>query len=117
MRRALQSVLFALLAGALALPAPPAAAQTATATIRGKVTDDRGAARGGAGIEATGPASGYVQNIAAGSDGSFQLGGLTPGEYTVTVTATGFEPRAQKVRVLVGQNLELNLVLSAAEVV
>src|SRR5262249_40571586 len=57
MRRTIQICLFALLVGALAVPA---VAQTATATIRGKVTNEQQAALGGATIHATGTASGFV---------------------------------------------------------
>jgi hypothetical protein len=113
MRRTLKSCLLALLVGALAVPA---VAQTATATIRGKVTNDQQAALGGATIQATGTASGFVETITAGPDGSFQLGGLTPGEYKITVSASSFEPRSEVVTVLVGQNLSVVFVLTPTQV-
>jgi len=113
MRRTFQYCLFALLAGALAVPA---VAQTATATIRGKVTNEQQAALGGATIQATGTASGFVQTVTAGPDGSFQLGGLTPGEYRITVSASGFEPHSETVTVLVGQNLSVVFVMTATQV-
>ena len=99
------------------LLAGAAAAQTSTATIRGKVTNEQNAPLAGAEVMAVGTASGFVQTVKAGSDGSFQLGGLTPGEYLITVSAGGMEPREKTVTVLVGQNLNLTFVLSPTAVI
>jgi hypothetical protein len=104
MRRTVKVCLLALLAVALAVPA---AAQTSTATIHGKVTNEQGTALGGAKIQAVGTASGFVSTVAAGADGSFQLGGLTPGTYTITVSASGFEARSETLTVLVAQNVSV----------
>jgi hypothetical protein len=113
MRRTLKSCLFALLVGALAASA---VAQTSTATIHGKVADEQGKVLAGAKIDAVGTASGFVKTVTAGPDGSFQLGGLTPGEYTIVVSAPGFEPRSETQTVLVGQNLALIFVLTPTAV-
>ena len=56
MRPTLKVFLCALLVGALAIPA---LAQTSTATIRGKVTNDQGKALGNAKVTAVGTASGF----------------------------------------------------------
>jgi outer membrane receptor protein involved in Fe transport len=113
MRRRFKSFLFVLLVGALAVPA---FAQTTTATIRGKVTVEGGTALPNAQIHAVGTASGYTQNITTGGTGFYQLGGLTPGEYKITVSAEGFDSYNETVRVLVGQNLDLNVVLKPGAV-
>lgn len=105
MRRTFRSLLLALLAGALAVAA---AGQSTTASIRGKVTNDKGEALAGAKVTAVGTASGFVQSAASGADGAFQLGGLVPGEYQIVVTAKGFEDSKERVVVLLGQNLTLN---------
>ena len=102
MRRTFKSFLWVLLAGAVAIPA---VAQSTTATIRGKVENEQGAALA-AEITAVGTASGFVKTVTAGPDGSFQLAGLTPGEYKIVVAATGFEAHEQTLNVLVGQNLD-----------
>src|ERR1700744_3033738 len=109
MTRMLKSFLFALLAGALAMSA---LAQTSTANIRGKVTDNQNAALAGAEVTAVGTASGFITTTRAGADGAFQLGNLIPGEYEITVSAQGFEARSQKVTVLVGQNLNVTFVMT-----
>jgi outer membrane receptor protein involved in Fe transport len=109
MRRTTKSLLCALVACALAASA---LAQTTTATIRGKVTKEGGAPLGNAKIEAVGTASGFVKTITAATDGSFQLAGLTPGQYNLVVSASGFEARSETVTVLVGQNLNLVFVMT-----
>jgi hypothetical protein len=96
--------------------AAAAAAQTATANIHGKVTNEQGAPLGGARIDAVGTASGFVKNVTAGADGSFRLAGLTPGEYAIAVTAPGFEPRTDTLIVLVGQDLPITLVMTPTQV-
>src|SRR5436305_6959030 len=114
MTRILRSLLLLLLAGALAVPA---LAQTSTATIRGKVTNDQNAALGGAQITAVGTTSGFVLTVKAGPDGAFTLGNLTPGEYIITVAASGFEERSQTVTVLVGQSLNVTFVMTPTAVI
>src|SRR5262245_17585830 len=104
MTRTWKSLLFVLLSGALAVAA---FAQTSTVTIRGKVTNDQSAALAGAQITAVGTASGFVTTVKAGPDGGFQLGNLVPGEYIVSVSASGFQERSQTVTVRVGQNLDV----------
>lgn len=114
MRRTFHSMLFALLVGIVALSA---FGQSTTATIRGKVTNDHGSPLGNAEINAVNTATGFVKTVKAGNDGSFQLAGLTPGEYNIVVAAQAFEARSENVRVLVGQNLEMTFVLTPTAVV
>jgi outer membrane receptor protein involved in Fe transport len=113
MMRMLKPFLFALLAGALAMSA---LAQTSTANIRGKVTDNQSSALPGAEITAVGTSSGFITTAKAGPDGAFVLGNLTPGEYEITVSAQGFEARSQRVTVLVGQNLNVIFVMTPTAV-
>ncbi|PYQ26565.1 MAG: TonB-dependent receptor, partial [Acidobacteria bacterium] len=93
-----------------------AMAQSTTANIRGKVENERGNSIAKAEINAVSTQSGFVKTVNTGSDGSYQLNGLTPGEYQIVVAATGYEPRTETVTVLVGQNLEMNLRLSPTAV-
>jgi hypothetical protein len=112
MRRTFTWLLFALLLAASAL-----AQSSSTATIRGKVTNEKGTTLGGAEINAVGTASGFVKTVKAEPDGAFVLPGLTPAEYNIVVAAPGYEPRSETVRVLVGQNLVVNFVLTPTAVV
>jgi hypothetical protein len=113
MRRSFPSLLCLLLAGALATSA---AAQTTTANLHGKVTNEQRAALPGAQIRAVSTASGFSRTTTAGPDGAFQLAGLTPGEYSLTVSAAGFEARTDTVVVRVGQNLDVTFVMTPTAV-
>lgn len=103
MRRRFTIWLFALLAASVAL-----AQSSTTATIRGRVTNQSGAAVADAEINAVSTTSGFVRTVKSTSDGSYTLVGLTPGEYNIVIAAPGFDPISQTVTVLVGQSLELN---------
>jgi hypothetical protein len=114
MRTTISRFLYVLLVAAIAISA---GAQTTTATIRGKVTNERGSSVANAEINAVNTATGFVVTTHTRPDGSYQLGGITPGELNVVVAAPGYEPRSQTMRILVGQNIDANLVLSPTAVV
>lgn len=84
-------------------------AQTTTATLRGKITNAQGNAVANAEIDAVQVATGFVHTVHSRPDGSYTLGGLTPGLYNLVVAAPGYEPKNQDVTVLVGQTLDLNI--------
>src|SRR2546428_1665800 len=90
--------------------------QATTATIRGKVMNDRGSTIPNAEINAVSTSSGFVKTVHSNADGSYTLAGLTPGEYQIVVASSGYEPRNETITVLVGQNLEMNLRLTATAV-
>jgi hypothetical protein len=94
-----------------------AVAQSTTATIRGRVTAKDSTAVPGAQIQAVGTTTGFVKEVTAGGDGSFQLAGLTPGEYTIAISAEGFQPQNETLTVLVGQNLSVRFVMTETAVV
>jgi outer membrane receptor protein involved in Fe transport len=92
-------------------------AQTSTtAALRGRITNDAGAAVAGAEINAVNTANGFVKTVTSGADGSYTLAGLTPGTYNIVVAAKGFEPKSQDITVLVGQSLQLDLRVSTTAV-
>ncbi|MGH9423777.1 MAG: carboxypeptidase-like regulatory domain-containing protein, partial [Thermoanaerobaculia bacterium] len=91
----------------------PAAAQLTTATIHGKVTNQNGTAIPAAEIDAVNAASGFVKTVNSGPDGSYTMAGIQPGEYNLVVAAPGSQPRNETVRILVGQNIEMNFVMTA----
>lgn len=101
----------AALALGLAL-ALPAAAQIATATVRGSVTAQNEAA-GGAGVVATNLVTGYSARTSAGSDGNYVLPPLPPGRYRIVATAAGNAPTTQLITLRVGQNVSLDLALES----
>src|ERR1044072_3837183 len=114
MRRTLHLIGIALLAG---LVATAAFAQATTATIRGKVTNDRGGALGNAEINAVSTATGFVHTVKADANGAFNLAGLAPGEYNIVVAAPAYEAKSETVTVLLGQNLDMNFLLSPTAVI
>ena len=67
----------------------PAFGQTTTATIRGKVVNERGNVIGNAEINAVSTTSGFVITVHSRGDGTYTLAGLTPGEYNIIVAAQG----------------------------
>jgi hypothetical protein len=82
---------FALFAFCLALLWPePSRAQVQTG-VNGTVTDLSGAVITGAHVTATNNATGVPASAVTSSAGTFSIIGLNPGEYSVTVEATGFK--------------------------
>jgi outer membrane receptor protein involved in Fe transport len=75
----------------LALVATSAFAQTSTTgSIEGAITDPNGAAVKGATVTVTSPNLIKSQTATTGDDGRFQIGNLPPGQYKVSVEASGF---------------------------
>jgi hypothetical protein len=101
-------VLIVIAAGALA--------QSTTATIKGKVQNERGDNIANAEINAVATQTGFVKTVNSHGDGTYLLNGLTPGEYQIVVAAPGYEPRNETLTVLLGQNLEMNLRLTPTAV-
>ena len=70
--------------------------------IQGTITDAAGASVGGASIEIRSLGEGTSKILTTDKGGFYSLGPLTPGEYTVTITAAGFERMQVTTRVLTG---------------
>lgn len=66
-------------------------AQTAQGSIRGTVTDNTGAAIAGADVEITNTSTDVHEVTKTNSSGAFDVLSLNPGNYNVTVTASGFK--------------------------
>ncbi len=82
------------LTGAAAIPAPSLFAQAISVNggaIQGTISDPSGAAVPNAQISITSPSTGFKKDLTADKSGFYSIGPLNPGEYTVTVTASGFE--------------------------
>ncbi len=65
-------------------------AQEARGTIQGRVVDASGAAVPGASVEVLNVATGVVTPTTTTTEGSYRVPFLIPGNYTVTVSLTGF---------------------------
>jgi hypothetical protein len=66
-----------------------------TGSLRGTVTDPAGAAVGGAKIVATDRGSSVSHTATTTGDGAYGFAQLTPGEYRVEITKTGFKTYVQ----------------------
>ncbi len=91
----------------------PFAAAAQSATLHGQVTDPSGAVIPGAAISLTGGAQPLQATSSA--DGEYAFRAVTPGSYSVSVTAAGFAPLTiPGVTLAAGQSTSLNLPLTIA---
>ena len=100
------------LACALGIIALPAAAQSITGTIVGRVTDPSDAVIVGASVRAINAATEAIDSAATDDSGFYRLPNLLPGEYFVEVEATGFQTaRVSKQRLSLADSLRLDVKL------
>jgi hypothetical protein len=69
--------------------------QIATTSLRGTVTDPKGAMISGAAVTIANPATGFTRTTQTDSQGGYQFLELPPAKYDVTVNAPGFAPIKQ----------------------
>jgi hypothetical protein len=93
----------------------PLHAQVAGATLTGTITDAQGGAVAGAKVSAKNGATGITTETTTNSTGNYNLVNLIPGDYAVSVTATGFNTSTTKVTLKVGAQQELSLGLKVGE--
>ena len=80
-----------------------------TGEISGKVLDPKGAAVAGAIVKLVDAAGTTIRQATADDRGNFQLDGIDPGEYQMTVEAPGFVTRNFDISLASGEHKELNL--------
>src|SRR5438552_9325819 len=89
-KRICLGLLISVLAFSLSAPA-----QETTGGIQGTVKDPTGAVIPGATVEVTSPALIGKKTATTDSGGFYHFEQLPPGNYTITVNATGFGPQTQ----------------------
>ena len=89
-------------------------AQTTTGSMRGAVRGAEGNPVTDATIIARSVNSGMIRSAATNSDGYYNLAGLRPDRYVVTVRRIGYSAREDTVSVLIGQTINRDYRLSAA---
>jgi hypothetical protein len=102
-------VLITLLAGAL-ITSAMVLGQTPTGSLQGRVLDPSGAVIPQAQVTVT-SAAGKTVTTASDGSGSYQVRGLSPGNYTVNATTAGFAPFSSTVTLTAGQAKTLNIAL------
>ena len=106
MKRAL-SILF--LASLLAISA---AAQSNYAVLSGTVADPQSHALPAATVVLTSTTTGAIRKVLTNALGIYEIPGLQPGDYQLTVSATGFASQRQNLRLEVGQRAAIDLRLN-----
>ena len=80
--------------------------------IVGVVTDPSGAVIPNAKVTATNDNTGATHNATTNGEGFYRFSFLQPGPYTVTTTASGFQPKSAKVQVAVGITANGNIAMA-----
>jgi hypothetical protein len=99
----------------LSFSAPHAAAQSNYATLSGTVFDPQRQAVPGANVRATSVGTRAVRQVTTNEQGAFQLTGLLPGEYELTVESKGFAAQTRTLNVEVGQQMTLDIDLKLSD--
>jgi hypothetical protein len=90
---------------------------TATAELRGTITDPNGSALAGATVTATDNNKGTTRTVTTDADGNYVILSLLPSTYTVKVTANGFASKTvNNVMLEVGQQIALDANLTVGGV-
>jgi hypothetical protein len=94
--------------------AVPGVAQDFRGALAGAVTDSSGARVPGARVTAKSAASSVRREMLTDADGAFRFPSLTPGEYSVQVTAKGFAAAQARVTIAIGNTREITVTLRPA---
>jgi hypothetical protein len=90
----------------------PVAGQSNYGDISGTVTDAQRLPVAGATIQLTASSTLAVRHVTTNNDGHFEAPALLPDEYEIKTSASGFAPTVEKVRLEVGQRMDIEIKLS-----
>src|ERR1700722_15729689 len=93
----------------------PVHAQVAGASLNGTITDPQGGVVAGAKVSARNAATGITSESPTNTNGIYSMVNLTPAEYSVSVSAPGFNTSTTKVTLTVGAQQELSLSLKVGD--
>src|SRR5215217_4396092 len=91
-------------------------AQGSTATVAGTVRDAQTLVVPGATVTVASADNNFSRSVMTGRDGAFELAGLLPGEYRVSIDLTGFAREERQLRLEVNQRVRLDVVLAPGDV-
>jgi hypothetical protein len=94
-----------------ALPLVTAHAQSNYAVVRGSILDPQRHAIAGAHIHITAVGTGAEREVSANQTGLYEVAGLQPGAYTLTVDSPGFAQAIQNISLEVGQQATIDVQL------
>jgi hypothetical protein len=90
-------------------------AQSANTSLRGTITDPKGAVVSGATVTLANPATGFSRTVKSANDGVYQFLEVPPANYTLTVAVSGFATIKQdNVTLQVSQPATLDITLRVA---
>ena len=89
-------------------------AQVANATLSGTITDALGNAVPNANVVVTNTATGQSTQVQTNSAGAYSVANLSPADYTVAVSANGFETKSANMTLTSAAEQTMNLALSTA---
>src|SRR5438874_888805 len=92
--------------------AMPGFGQSNYALLTGTITDSQHLPVAGAAVELTASSTLAVRRITTNNDGHFEAPSLLPDEYEIKTEASGFAPTVEKVRLEVGQRMDIEIKLS-----
>jgi len=108
--RTIYSVLVLLLAGILSIPA--VGQNLVSGDVTGTITDQSDAVVPNATVTLRNNGTGQTQTTTTNSSGAYRFSLVSPGQYTVTATASGFQSVAKQLTVAVGQATNSSMKLS-----
>ena len=88
-------------------------AQGSTASLAGTVRDEQGLVVPGVTVTLAGTENTFSRTVTTSGDGGFELPGLLPGDYKMTVELSGFTRQELAVHIEVNQRVRTNVVLKA----
>jgi hypothetical protein len=104
--------LFLVVGCATSTLAPTASAQVDSGLVAGNVTDQSDAVVVGAAVSVTNLNTNAVRSATTSATGAYQVSGLEPATYQVTISSSNFKPFTAKVEVTVGGHITLDAKLS-----
>ncbi len=99
------------------LLAPQVLAQVPTGTLKGDVTDEQGSGLPGVTVTATSPSLQGQRSTVTGSNGTYKIAFMPPGEYKLTYELEGFATKIRTQKISAAQISSSDIQMQLAEVV